>query len=120
MAKYMLSVHSGNNGSRVQMTDEEMQRGWQQILQLEADMRTADALRFSGRLEAASQARVVHPPRHRVRMTDGPFVETKEHLGGFYIIEAPDLNAALNWASKVTAAIDAPIEVRAFTPELGS
>jgi hypothetical protein len=53
-------------------------------------------------------------------MTDGPFAETKEHLGGFYIVEAPDVDAALNWASKVTAVINTPIEVRAFTPESGS
>ena len=46
--------------------------------------------------------------------TDGPFAETKEHLGGFYIIEAPDLEAALACASKVTDAIDSPIEVRPF------
>jgi hypothetical protein len=46
--------------------------------------------------------------------TDGPFAESKEHLAGFYIIEAEDLDAALGWASKVTAAINAPIEVRPF------
>jgi hypothetical protein len=44
--------------------------------------------------------------------TDGPFVESKEHLGGFYIIQAEDLDAALAWASRVTAAINVPIEVR--------
>jgi hypothetical protein len=46
--------------------------------------------------------------------TDGPFVESKEHLGGFYIIQAEDLDAALVWASRVTAAIKVPIEVRPF------
>jgi hypothetical protein len=46
--------------------------------------------------------------------TDGPFVESKEHLGGFYIIQAEDLDAALAWASKVTSAIKVPIEVRPF------
>jgi hypothetical protein len=48
------------------------------------------------------------------KTTDGPFVETKEHIGGLYIIEAPDLDVALVWASKVTDAIDTPIEVRPF------
>jgi hypothetical protein len=119
MAKYMLSVHSTNGGASKAMTDEEMQQGWARIGALEAEMRAADALRFSGRLEAPTQARVVQPSTGRVRMTDGPFAETKEHLGGFYIIEAPDLDAALGWASKVTAAIKTPIEVRAFTPESG-
>ena len=49
-----------------------------------------------------------------VLTTDGPFVEAKEHLGGFYIIEADDLDAALGWASKITAGISTPIEVRPF------
>lgn len=44
--------------------------------------------------------------------TDGPFAEGREHLGGFYLIEAGDLDAALGWAARVTAAITVPIEVR--------
>ena len=47
--------------------------------------------------------------------TDGPFAESKEHLGGFYIIEADDLDAALAWAAQVTGAIKVPIEVRPFS-----
>jgi hypothetical protein len=46
--------------------------------------------------------------------TDGPFAESKEHLGGFYIIEANDLDAALAWAAKTTEAVGSPIEVRPF------
>jgi hypothetical protein len=49
-----------------------------------------------------------------VLTTDGPFVESKEHLGGFYVIQAEDLDAALAWASKITATIKVPIEVRPF------
>jgi hypothetical protein len=48
------------------------------------------------------------------KTTDGPFAETKEQLGGFYILEVPDLAAALEWASRVSDAIDSPIEVRPF------
>ena len=60
---------------------------------------------------------------HRLRLgmsggevvtTDGPFVESKEHLGGFYVVEAEDLDAALAWASKATAAVGKPIEVWPF------
>jgi hypothetical protein len=47
-------------------------------------------------------------------MTDGPYAETKEHLGGFYIIDAQDMDAALGWAAKVTVVVGAPIEVREF------
>jgi hypothetical protein len=77
-------------------------------------MKAANALVFSGRLSDPVQARVVRPSRAKVRMTDGPYVETKEQLGGFYIIEAPNLDTALDWASRVTLAINTPIEVRPF------
>ena len=50
-------------------------------------------------------------------MTDGPFAETKEQLGGFWVIEAPDLDAALAWAAKATVACRAPVEVRPFQDE---
>ena len=49
--------------------------------------------------------------------TDGPFAEAKEHLGGFWVIEAPDLDAALAWAGKATKACRAPVEVRPFQDE---
>jgi hypothetical protein len=96
------------------MTPEQIRQGFAQVEALEAEMRASDALVFSGRLDAAGAARVVRPGKGRVRMTDGPFAETKEQLGGFYIIDADDMEAALIWASKVTLAIDTPIEVRAF------
>ena len=52
-----------------------------------------------------------------VLLTDGPFVETKEQLGGFWVIEAADLDAALAWARKATVACQAPVEVRPFQDE---
>lgn len=117
MSQYMLSVHTGNAEVREPMTAEEWQRGFEQIGILEAEMKAANALVFSGRLDGADAARVVQPSKGRVRQTDGPYAETKEHLGGFYIIEAPDLDAALGWAAKVTLVINTPIEVRAFAEE---
>ncbi len=77
-------------------------------------MKAAGALVFSGRLNAPDTATVVRMSGGELLTTDGPFVESKEHLGGFYIIEAGDLDAALVWASKTTAAVGAPIEVRPF------
>lgn len=113
MAQYLLSVHGGN-GRVEEKTQEELRQGFEQVARLEAEMKAANALVFSGRLLDAEKSRVVRPVKHRVRVTDGPFAETKEQLGGFYIIEAPDLDAAIEWASKVTLAIDTPIEVRPF------
>ena len=59
-------------------------------------------------------ATVVRRSDGDVVMTDGPFAESKEHIGGFYVINADDLDAALAWAGKVVDAINAPIEVRPF------
>ena len=114
MSQFLLSVHSSDDEPRAQMTAEEMRRGFAVVEEIERDMRTANALVFSGRLLEPARAKVVRASRGRVKATDGPFAETKEHLGGFYILEAPDLDAALEWASRVTTAIGAPIEVRPF------
>lgn len=114
MAKYLLAVHMTNGAPSEPMTDEEMRRGYARVEAVEHELTEAQALVFSGRLDGADGARVVRRASGRIRTTDGPYVETKEHLGGFYIIEAPDLDAALGWASKVTDAIDRPIEVRPF------
>lgn len=111
MSQYMLAVHASDE-PREPMTPEEMQAGFALVEALEAEMRAEDALLFSGRLLDPGQAKVVRPRRRMGRTTDGPYAETKEHLGGFYIVEAPDLDTALVWAQKVTDAIDTPIEVR--------
>jgi len=114
MSKYLLAVHTSDEVPRQPMTEEEMRRGFAVVEAIEREMRAANALVFSGRLLEPARARVVRPSKGRVKTTDGPYAETKEQIGGFYIIEAADLDAALDWASKVTIAIDTPIEVRPF------
>jgi hypothetical protein len=114
MTQYLLSVHSVEGEIRDPMTDEEMQQSYQQLGILEDEMKSAGAWVFSGRLHAPDTATVVRMSGGEVLTTDGPFAESKEHLGGFYIIQAADLDAALAWASKVTATIKVPIEVRPF------
>ena len=114
MTQYLLSVHSVEGEVREPMTDEQMQKVMQQVGILEAEMKSAGAWLFTGRLHEPDTATVVRISGGEVLTTDGPFAESKEHLGGFYIIEAKDLDAALGWASKVTRAINAPIEVRPF------
>jgi len=113
MSQYLLAVYSSDE-RREPMTAEEMERGFALVAGLEAEMRAEHALVFSGRLLEPAQAKVVRPRRRMGRTTDGPFAETKEQIGGFYILEAPDLDTALAWAQKVTDAIDTPIEVRPF------
>jgi hypothetical protein len=114
MAKYMLAVHACDGEVRPPMTAEEMECSWQQIGLLEAELKSSGAWVFSGRLHDADTATVVRVTDGELLTTDGPFVEAREHLGGFYIINADDLDAALGWAAKVTRCIGEPIEVRPF------
>jgi hypothetical protein len=87
---------------------------FEQVLALQEEMKAAGAWLFGGRLTDADLATVVRATDGEVLTTDGPFVESKEHLGGFYIVEADDLDAALGWAAKTSQIIGAPIEVRPF------
>jgi hypothetical protein len=114
MTQYLLSVHSVEGEVGDPMTDEEMQQSWKQIQALNEELKSAGAWVFGGALHEPDTATVVRISDGEVVTTDGPFVESKEHLGGFYVIQAADLDAALGWASKVTTAIKAPIEVRPF------
>jgi hypothetical protein len=114
MAQYLLSVHSVEGEAGDPMTDEERQQSWKQIEALNEELKSAGAWVFSGRLHEPDTATVVRMSKGEVVTTDGPFVEAREHLGGFYIIEAEDLDAALGWASKATAAVGKPIEVWPF------
>ena len=92
--------------------------GWRGELQmartseLTAEMERAGAWVFVAGLRPASSATVVRAAGGDVSMTDGPYAETKEQIGGFWVIEAPDLDAALEWAAKASTACERPIEVR--------
>ena len=114
MAKYLLSTHATADGAREPMTEAEMQEMGQKLGRVEAEMKADGAWFFSGRLHDPDTATVVRMSAGEVVTTDGPFVESKEHIAGFYIVEAPDLDVALGWAAKVTACIGQPIEVWPF------
>ncbi len=114
MAKYLLSVHSVEGEAGDPMTEQEMQQFMGRVGVLEEEMKAEGAWLFGGALHEAETATVVRVSNGDVLTTDGPFAEAKEHLGGFYIIEADDLDAALAWASKTSAAVAKPIEVRPF------
>jgi hypothetical protein len=81
---------------------------------LNAEMKAAGAWVFAGGLHAPSTATVVRLQGGDVLMTDGPYTEGKEHVGGLSIVEAPDLDSALAWARKLASATTLPIEVRPF------
>ena len=113
MSQYLLSVHSVEGESREPMTPEEMQESMECVMALEADMKESGTFVFGGQLHDSDTATVVRDDGG-LSMTDGPFAEAKEHIAGFYIIEADDLDDALAWAGKVVEAIRVPIEVRPF------
>jgi hypothetical protein len=119
MPQYMLSVHTTADDPREPMTEAQQRDGFARIAGLEAEMEAADAFVFSARLSGADEAKVVRRGPGRPKSTDGPFAETKEHLGGFYLIEAPTIDAAIEWASRVSEAISEPIEVRPLAGSRG-
>jgi hypothetical protein len=86
---------------------------------IRAELRDAGSWVFSGGLHAPSTATVLRLKDGDVLVTDGPFAEGKEHLGGFTIIKAPDLDAALAWGRRYAQVTTLPIEVRPFQGEAG-
>jgi hypothetical protein len=86
------------------------------LADLTSQLQAAGAWVFSAGLSPASTATVLRADDGRVAMTDGPFVEGKEHLGGFTIITAADLDAALAWARQLAEITTLPIEVRPLQP----
>lgn len=115
MGQYLLSVHSVEGQDQGPPTSPEaMQEYMQAIMELESEMDAAGAFSFGGALHGPDTSTVVRSTDGDTTMTDGPFAEAKEHIAGFYIINATDLDEALSWAGRVTAAVGQPIEVRPF------
>ena len=112
MTQYLLAVVFGQDGP--QMTEEQMQQSSKDVDALNVEMGKAGARVFAGGLEPPDAATVVRSSNGQIVTTDGPFAEAKEQIGGFWILEAPDLDVALEWAGKATVACAAPVEVRPF------
>jgi hypothetical protein len=115
MTEYLLSVHMVEGEEPP--SAEAIERWKRDVDALNQELQEQGVWVFAGGLHPASTATVVRVKDGEVLMTDGPFAETKEQLGGFWVINAPDLDAALAWASKATVACQAPVEVRPFQEE---
>jgi hypothetical protein len=87
------------------------------VAAFEKEIKAAGAWVFNGALTPPSKATVVRMKEGEALMTDGPFAEGKEHIGGVMVIKAPDLESAVGWAKKMARAIPLPIEVRPFRDE---
>jgi hypothetical protein len=115
MTQYLLSVHHSPDAPPPGEAD--MQKAFRQVDAFNAEVQAAGAWVFAGGLREPDIATVVRSVDGEVTMTDGPFAETKEYLGGFWIIDVPDLDAALAWAAKGSQACMGPVEVRPFQDE---
>ena len=112
MAHYLLSVYTPADGTPP--TPEELDAIMKEVAVYNQELRDAGAWVFSGGLEAPDTATVLRLQDGDVLTTDGPFAEAKEYLGGFDVIDVPDLDAALEWGRKAARVIGLPIEVRPF------
>jgi hypothetical protein len=112
MKQYLLAVHMVE-GEPVP-SEAEMQQVYKAVDAFNAELQADGAWVFAGGLHPSSTATVVRTQGGQVVTTDGPFAETKEQLGGFWVIRAPDLDAALDYAARGSAACGGPVEVRPF------
>jgi hypothetical protein len=108
---YLLTIYQPDGGPPPPEVLEPVMRDIQALNQ---DLKAKGAWVFSGGLHAPSTATVVKLKDGELLMTDGPYLEGKEHVGGFWIIACPDLDAALEWANRAARAVTLPIEVRPF------
>jgi hypothetical protein len=109
--KYLLLIY-GEEKQWQQMSPAEAQSVQMAFGTFTQELAQSGALRASEALQPVSTATTVQVREGKTMVTDGPFAETKEQLGGFYLIEAADLDAAIAWAAKIPGALYGRIEVR--------
>jgi hypothetical protein len=114
MTQYLLSVYQPDGPPPPEVDLDEVMRELDVVNQ---ELKAAGAWVFAGGLHEPSTATVVRVRDGDMLTTDGPFAEGKEHLGGFTIVKAPDLDAALEWGRRFARATTLPIEVRPFQHE---
>ena len=114
MTEYLLSVHSVEGEPFPE--GEELQKIFDDVNTFNAKVKDAGIWVFAGGLEGIEAATTVDGTGSEPIVSDGPFAESKEWLGGFWIIDVPDLDAALKWAIEGSAACAGKVEVRPFQP----
>ena len=112
MPHYLLSVH--NDGTSPYATEGDMERAFAATGVFNEEVRAAGIWVFAGGLEFPDSAKVVRRRDGALERTDGPYLESKEHIGGFWIIEVADMDAALAWAERGATACEGDVEVRPF------
>lgn len=115
MKRYLLSIYQPDGATPPPAVLQKVMRNVDALI---AETKAAGAWVFNGGLHPPSTATVLRFEQGEMLTTDGPFAEGKEHIGGFIIVKAPDLDAALEWGRKVAKVIALPIEVRPFQGEV--
>ncbi len=115
MTQYLLSVH--NDGNSPYASDEDMQRAYADTGKFNEEIRESGHWVFAGGLHSPNTATVVDGTGDEPVTTDGPYSESKEQIGGFWVVEAADLDAALELAARGSKACRGKVEVRPFQGE---
>jgi len=113
--QYLLLLYA-NEGGWDQMTKAQQEQGMAAYMAYTQALRKEGALVGSNRLQPVSAATTVRVADGKSQVLDGPYAESKEQLGGYYLIEAPDLDAALAWAARCPGASHGIVEVRPVWP----
>ena len=115
MPQYLMSVwHDADFDWEIDFDSPDTKRMFAQVGALNEEMMAAGIWVFANGLQSPSTATTLRSEGGKVSMIDGPYAETKEQMGGFWVINAPDFDAALGWARKATLACEGPVEVRPF------
>lgn len=111
--QYLLMLYADESGW-TKMTKEQQEQGAAAYYAYTEALKTAGVLRGSNRLRPSATATRVHAENGKTQVLDGPFADSKEQLGGYYLIEAPDLDSAIAWTARCPGAHHGTIEVRAI------
>jgi hypothetical protein len=115
MTQYLFSVHHGDEA--YDRSPEEMQPSWDATGRFNDKAIAAGVFVFAGGLQPAHTSTTVDATGDAPVVTDGPYLETKEWIGGFWVFDLPDLDTALQWATEASAACGETVEVRPFHGE---
>jgi hypothetical protein len=110
--QYLLALHLDESGWE-KMTPEQQKQGTAAYMAYSEALKAAGALVGSNRLRPSSTATTMRTTNGKIQVLDGPFADSKEQLAGYYLIEVPDLDAAMSWAGKCPAVQHGIVEVRA-------
>jgi hypothetical protein len=119
MPQYMLSVHHDGTEDFDSIPQEELKQMFADVDAFNDEVREAGKWVFAGGLEPIAATTLVDGTGESPVITDGPFSESKEYLGGFWVITAADLDDALDWAARGSKACRGKVEVRTFQPDAG-